>query len=127
MSEDLAHLLAAGTGALRSASCRQRWREHLLAMLLCPERATLTNLICTAGGAQADWSAHYRLYARARVDETMLFAQVRDQLQARLDAAAPLVVALDDTLVRKTGPRIDGVGWRRDPLGPPFQTNLVRG
>ncbi len=39
----------------------------------------------------------------------------------------PLVMALDDTLTRKTGTHIDGVSWKRDPLGPPFQTNLVRG
>ena len=37
-----------------------------------------------------------------------------------------MVVALDDTLLRKSGAQIDGVAWRRDPLGPPFQTNLVR-
>jgi len=95
-------------------------------MLLCPEKATLSNLICTAGGEQHDWSAHYRLYARGRVDETVLFATARAQLEAQLPAGAALVVALDDTLVRKSGTKIAGVGWKRDPLGPPFQTNLVR-
>ena len=35
-------------------------------------------------------------------------------------------MAIDDTLLRKTGSRIPGVGWRRDPLGPHFQTNFVR-
>jgi len=35
-------------------------------------------------------------------------------------------VAIDDTLLRKTGIRIPGVAWRRDPLGPHFQTNFVR-
>jgi hypothetical protein len=34
---------------------------------------------------------------------------------------------MDDTLVRKRGSHIAGVGWKRDPLGPAFQTNLVRG
>jgi hypothetical protein len=36
-------------------------------------------------------------------------------------------MALDDTLVRKTGKKTHGVKYRRDPLGPPFQANLVRG
>lgn len=99
----------------------------MLAALLCPERCTLTNLICTTGAQQQDWSAHYRLYSRDRVDEAALFDPVREALLDALPQDHPLVVALDDTLVRKRGTRIAGVGWRRDPLGPSFQTNLVRG
>jgi hypothetical protein len=34
-------------------------------------------------------------------------------------------VALDDTLLRKRGRFIPGTAYRRDPLGPPFQVNLV--
>src|SRR5690606_18585334 len=34
---------------------------------------------------------------------------------------------MDDTLLRKTGKKVDGTKWIRDPLGPPFQTNLVWG
>lgn len=37
----------------------------------------------------------------------------------------PLVVALDDTILRKTGKRIPGAAYRKDPLGPPFNINLV--
>ncbi len=99
----------------------------MMAALLCPERATLTNLICTSGLQHLDWSAHYRLYSRHRVDERVLFAQVCESVQQALPAGHPLVIAMDDTLIRKTGPHISGVGWKRDPLGPAFQTNLVRG
>ena len=38
---------------------------------------------------------------------------------------APLVTALDDTGLRKTGRKIPGVGYRRDPMSPPFHVNLV--
>ena len=38
---------------------------------------------------------------------------------------APLVTALDDTSLRKTGRKIPGVGYRRDPMSPPFHVNLV--
>ena len=38
---------------------------------------------------------------------------------------APLVTALDDTALRKTGRKIPGVGYRRDPMSPPFHVNLV--
>jgi hypothetical protein len=99
----------------------------MLGVLLCPERSTLTNLICTTGSQQQDWSAHYRLYSRDRVAESALFDPVRGAVLQALPENHPLVVAMDDTLVRKRGTRIAGVSWRRDPLGPAFQTNLVRG
>lgn len=98
----------------------------MLAVLLCPERATLTNLICTSGGQQHDWSADYRLYNKGRVDVDVLFESVLQEILSILPQGAPMVIALDDTLLRKSGPQVDGVAWRRDPLGPPFQTNLVR-
>jgi hypothetical protein len=105
----------------------ERLRQHLWAALLCPERATLTNLLCTGGLQQQDWSAHYRAYSHRRVDTQVLLDRVSQQVQQALNPSAPLVVAMDDTLVRKCGTHIHGVRWRRDPLGPAFQTNLVRG
>jgi DDE superfamily endonuclease len=97
------------------------------AALLCPEEATVTNLIRLNGQHQQDWSPAYRLYSQDRVDENVLFGDVLGELHGELPRDKPMVVALDDTLVRKTGTHINGVAWRRDPLGPPFQTNLVRG
>lgn len=37
-----------------------------------------------------------------------------------------VVASLDDTNVRKSGTHIPGVAYRRDPMSPPFQTNLIR-
>ena len=34
---------------------------------------------------------------------------------------------MDDTLFKKTGKKTYGVAYRRDPLGPPFHTNFIRG
>ena len=96
-------------------------------VLLCPEVSTVTNLICLSGSQHSDWSAEYRLYSKDRVDENILFDAALNEVLAALPETAPLVVALDDTLVRKCGTHINGVAWRRDPLGPAFQTNLVRG
>jgi hypothetical protein len=98
-----------------------------LAALLCPDRLTLSNVICTSGGQHQDWSADYRLYSKSRVVQEQLFAPVVAAAEQRLPQGRSLVVLLDDTLVRKTGPKIHGVNWRRDPLSPAFQTNLVRG
>jgi DDE superfamily endonuclease len=55
-----------------------------------------------------------------------IFSVIRRRVLSHLPAGAPLCVAIDDSLLRKTGMRIPGVAWRRDPLGPRFQTNFIR-
>ncbi len=124
----LHELLATATSeACAAPECAHRLYEHMLAMLVSPCRGTLTNLICLCGRAHRDWTADYRLYSRERVDPTLLFRHALSEVHSHLPPDAALVTAIDDTLVRKTGTKIDGVGWKRDPLGPAFQTNLVRG
>jgi hypothetical protein len=86
----------------------------------------VTGLLTTCGLGFQDWSAEYRLFSRQRWPATDIFAVIRRAILAELPAQAPLTVAIDDSLLRKTGIRIPGVGWRRDPLGPHFQTNFVR-
>jgi len=121
-------LLATATAKACTASeCARRLHEHMLATLVSPCRGSITNLICLCGRALQDWTADYRLYARDRVDPTLLFQHVVTEIHAHLPPNAALVTAIDDTLVRKTGTKIYGVDWKRDPLGPAFQTNLVRG
>ena len=38
-----------------------------------------------------------------------------------------IVIHMDDTILKKTGRKIPGTSWRRDPLGPPFHTNFIWG
>jgi len=45
----------------------------------------------------------------------------------QLPPGAPFRAVLDDSLLRRSGLHTPGVAWRRDPLGPRFQTNFVRG
>jgi hypothetical protein len=66
------------------------------------------------------------VFSQQRLDPADLFAVIRRQLLAQLPPAAPLCVAMDDSLLPKSGLRTPGVGWRRDPLSPPFQANLIR-
>jgi hypothetical protein len=86
----------------------------------------MTGLLTTCGGEFQDWSAAYRIFSQERLPVADLFAVLRRALLAQLPPQAPLCVAVDDTLLHKSGTRIPGVAWRRDPLGPPFQTNFVR-
>ena len=107
--------------------CWARMRRHMLAQLVCLGRHTLTGVKATSGGAFSDWSSDYRLYSQERFAPEAVFGVVRRQIDQRLDAKHPFVVAMDDSLLRKTGRKIHGVGYRRDPLSPPFQANLVPG
>jgi len=83
-------------------------------------------MLTTAGLQFRDWSADYRMFSAARVAPQALFAVNRRGVLEHLAPAAPLLVAMDDTLLRKSGSKIPGVAWRRDPLGPKFQTNLIK-
>jgi hypothetical protein len=82
--------------------------------------------VTTGGQEFFDWSAHYRLFSQHRLPMPQIFSVIRRHVLSHLPSAAPLCVAIDDSLLRKTGIRIPGVAWRRDPLGPHFQTNFVR-
>jgi len=55
-----------------------------------------------------------------------LFSLVRHAVAVQLLAGEPFRAVMDDTLLRRAGSHTPGVAWRRDPLGPRFQTNFVR-
>jgi hypothetical protein len=100
-------------------------RLHLLAHLLCPGRHTISGLITVLGGQFEDWTADYSLYSKARVHSEAIFSEVRRQVDVLSGNARSLCVALDDTILRKVGKCIPGSAYRKDPLGPPFNVNLV--
>lgn len=112
------------------SGCQARVAEKLsrlaLSSLACLGRHHLSGWIQAAGQAGLDWSAAYRLFSCSRFEPAALFAQVRRGALAALDDDAALVVAMDDTLVDRGGLKTPGVGWRRDPCGPPFHTNFIR-
>jgi hypothetical protein len=96
-----------------------------VSQLLCLGRHTVTNLLCTAGRQEVDWSADYRLYSQDDWQVEGLFAVVLRQVAMRLPPGRPLVLAMDDTHLEKTGRHIPGAGYRRDPLSPAFACNLI--
>jgi len=106
-------------------SCTKRLHDHLLAHLICPGRHTVSGLITTFGKQFRDWSADYSLYSKDRVRDEVIFDEVRKDVESLTPASRPLCIALDDTILRKTGKTIPGAAYRKDPLGPPFNLNLV--
>ena len=98
-----------------------------LSSLLCLGRHTVTGLLTTSGSQFQDWSAAYRLFSQDRLPLPAIFSVVRRGVADQLPPGAPLRTVLDDSLLRRSGLHTPGVAWRRDPLGPRFQTNFVRG
>ena len=113
--------------AFRQHRTWKRAKRLGFGQLACLGRHTIASLICAGGRQGDDWSADYRLFARDKWNVDDLFAPVVRGVLHMLPGEAPLVVAMDDTSLRKTGRKIPGVGYRRDPMSPPFHVNLVTG
>lgn len=86
-------------------------------------RRTLTRAISFQGNTQKDWSADYKVFSRSAWQPRALFHPILEQAiqEQKLDR---IVISTDDTRVWRTGQHVPQTQWHRDPLGPPFQTNL---
>jgi DDE superfamily endonuclease len=103
---------------------QRAWRLGV-SQLLCLGRHTVTNLLGTAGCQDRDWSGDYRLFSQDRWRPQQLTQVVLEHVLNRLAPGADLVLALDDTHLKKTGRHVPGAGHRRDPLSPAFHCNLI--
>jgi hypothetical protein len=112
--------------AFGEASTWERARRLGMSVLTCLGRHTITGLLGASGEQHQDWSAAYRLLEEERIPQAALWQQVRRGVVAALPASGPVVGAMDDTLLPRWGRKTSGVGWHRDPLGPPFRVNLIR-
>jgi hypothetical protein len=86
----------------------------------------VTGLLTTSGSQFVDWTATYRLFSQQRIPLADIFSVVRRAVASQLAPGEPFRAVLDDSLLRRAGLHTPGVAWRRDPLGPRFQTNFVR-
>jgi len=85
-------------------------------------------MLSATGQHFKDWSAAFRLFHGDRMDTGKIFSFIRKSVaDGILPDEKEIYAHMDDTLLRKTGKKVDGTKWMRDPLGPPFQTNLVWG
>lgn len=95
--------------------------------MTCLGRQTITGVLTASGQQFKDWSADYRLFSDNRVEMEQLFKTSQKEVLSQIGSDHMIVAHMDDTILRKTGKKVPGTGWRRDPLGPPFQSNFIWG
>jgi hypothetical protein len=103
----------------------QRAVRFALALLVCLGRRTISRAICAQLRQFGSWAADYKLFSLSRWSPTSLFDVVLKLALPLMSKTQPLVIGLDDTITRKTGRRIPNASTLRDPLSPPYNTNLV--
>jgi len=85
-----------------------------------PGQRTVTGMLVGAGLAgRRHHDLAYRFFATARWSADQLGLCLLDLITAMLvPAGAPLLLATDDTLWRRSGPKLHGAAWHHDGNGP---------
>jgi hypothetical protein len=106
---------------LRACFPRVRTFENFVAVLSGWVMAQATGTLSSALVAgdlvgKKHWSAFYRLFSRGRWSIDRLGLAVADLVVERFAPQGVLLVAVDDTLHAKGGPKVFGAGMHHDPL-----------
>jgi hypothetical protein len=106
----------------------QRARRLVFGLIVSVRLHLTSHAICATGRQFVDWTADYRVCSRSPWDPHRLFDPIFDHLPQLLSSPdAPVLMALDDTMCKKSSPRIPGTSIGRDPMSPPFRVNLCYG
>lgn len=98
--------------------------QHSLGSLVCLGRRCLSRILWTNGRQRLPWAADYLFYSRCHWDPQKLFIPILRQALAYCPGRY-VGMAGDDTRLHKTGRCIVQASYQRDPLSPPFNTNLI--
>jgi len=121
-------LLQQWRGVFSQERTFERARRLTFGLLSCLRMHLTSTAICASGRQFQDWSADYRVCSRSPWEPRQLFDVVLDHLPGLLPSAqAPVFVAIDDTILKKTSRRIPGVKVLRDPMSLPFHVNFCYG
>ena len=125
MTEHFEQLWERNRPAFKEERTWRRAGTLALSALACLGRHTLTGMLCTSGQQFHDWTAAYRLFTHNRINLEKMREPIIELTQEMLQEDMPFFAAIDDTLLGKSGRKVPGTAWRRDPLGPPFSTNFI--
>jgi len=113
--------------AFKQVRISERARSLAYGALTCLGKRTVTGILTATGRQFTDWSSSYRVFGKDRINTTKLFdVAIRNTVQ-ELSSSQMIIAHMDDTIIKKTGRKVAGTAWRRDPLGPPFHTNFIWG
>ncbi|HYN44363.1 MAG TPA: transposase, partial [Candidatus Limnocylindrales bacterium] len=120
-------LFSNASDAFNHPKIASKVRKLAYGNLTCMGRHTISGMITSGGHQFLDWSSFYRLFSKQRVDLSRLNEVCIEGAIQELDNKRMIIAHMDDTIIKKTGRKIPGTSWRRDPLGPPFHTNFIWG
>ena len=115
------------SNAFKQNRIAEKVKNLAYGLLICFGRHTVSGMITGTGKQFTDWSSTYRIFTKDRIQVNELFKVVTNIVVEHQTNSSFIFGHLDDTLIRKTGKKIPGTSWKRDPLGPPFHTNFVWG
>ena len=114
----LAELVSLFAGCFTQPTFRT-FRTLLVGFIARVGEHTITGCL-VACGAAGGWhhSRGHRFFSRARWSPDRLGLVLLDLVVARMiDPGAPLLIAIDDTLLRRSGRRVWGTAWHHEPTG----------
>lgn len=120
-------LLSRAKDAFSQTKIGVRVRQLGFGNLTCLGRHTISGMLTASGNQFMDWTSFYGLFSEQRVDVEKLFDVSIASTIEELGPTQMIIGHMDDTIAKKTGKKIPGTAWRRDPLGPPFHTNFIWG
>jgi DDE superfamily endonuclease len=123
---ELVALLAAHRPAFRQDRTHQRSLALVLGWVCAFGRHTITQVLLALGQGDADWTAWYRLFSRARVDYERLTSCLLTQTLPLAPRERPYVVGLDATQIPRHSRTMPGTSWLRHPGTPVFRPGIHR-
>jgi hypothetical protein len=88
---------------------------------------TVARVLAATGRDQCDWSTEYRLFSRSPWQSREMFRPVIKAALEHCPGKGAIALAGDFTHLCKSGRHIPNVTCMRDPMSPPFHTNLIYG
>lgn len=129
----LMNLITTVGPAIKDSRVRARLESLVLGTLCGKNPKTITSILAfdaecgNRDNSLDDWSAFYRFFSQSSWELEEFFSIIFSCAMSFCKEGESIKVLIDDTLVRKTGKKIPGAAYARDPLSPPFHTNLVWG
>jgi hypothetical protein len=112
--------------AFRRKDVFHRALELAIASLLCLGRKTVTSMAIFLKRSSVVPVGDYKFFSDRKWVADDLFRPILAESVKHIPDDY-ITIGVDDTRLAKTGKKIPYTNWGRDPLGPPFQTNLIWG